>query len=76
MKGATHNEIDLRRLDSYLIHPAIAQQAAHTQIDDSFWLISDHDPVELYEFLIDLGLTIQTFFVSENEFRVFLGKSR
>ena len=71
---ATDHVIDLRRLESFLIHPTIARQAALTSVDDSFWIVVDHDPIELYDFLIDLGLTVQTFIVSASEFRVFLGK--
>lgn len=74
MKDITHNIIDLRELEPHLTHPAIALRAASTQIDDSFWLIADHDPVELHEFLLELALTVQTFICSETEYRVFLGK--
>lgn len=74
MSDAIEQVIDLRRIESHLIHPTIAQRAAHTAADESFWMIADHDPVELYEFLIDLGLTVQTFIISSKEFRVFLGK--
>ena len=75
MSDAIEQVIDLRRIESHLIHSTIAQRAADTAADESFWMIADHDPVELYEFFIDLGLTVQTFVISEKEFRVFLGKS-
>jgi uncharacterized protein (DUF2249 family) len=74
MSDAIEQVIDLRRIESHLIHSTIAQRVAHTAADESFWMIADHDPVELHDFLIDLGLTVQTFIISEKEFRVFLGK--
>ena len=74
MKDISDTIIDLREVQRHLTHPVVARRAALTDIGESFWLITDHDPVELYEFLIELGLTMQTFIFSENEYRVFLGK--
>ena len=52
MKDITHRIIDLRDLEPHLTHPSIAPRAASTKIDESFWLIVDQDPVELFELLL------------------------
>lgn len=68
------NALDLRRIEHHLIHSTVARRAARTDANSSFWIITDHDPVELHEYLNELGFIVHTFIVSPREFRVFCGK--
>lgn len=66
--------LDLRKVDSDLILLLIEIRANTVEKNGSFWLIHDHDPIELYEFFINLGFLPQTFIFSNDEYRIFLGK--
>ncbi|MEM1083146.1 MAG: DUF2249 domain-containing protein [Verrucomicrobiota bacterium] len=72
--GFFHNAIDLRKVEGHLLHPTIANAASGVESNGSMWLVSDHDPLELHDFLNQLGFTVQTFAVARDEFWIFLGR--
>jgi len=68
------NMLDLRMMLPELVTLLIEVRASLVEANGSFWIICDHDPVELYDFFVELGFTIQTFIYSPKEYRVFLGR--
>ncbi|MCH6256324.1 hypothetical protein MLD52_07175 [Puniceicoccaceae bacterium K14] len=68
------NALDLRSLDVETAKTKVAERASQTKIHNSFWALCDHDPIELYETFIDLGLNIQAFVYPPEGYRIFLGR--
>ena len=68
--------LDLRLLESDKLHSAIAQRANLVEPDRSFWLIADHDPLELHEYFNELGFSVTTYVPCEGEYWVFMGRVR
>jgi len=72
--GFFQHTLDLRELHDHKIHASIAQQAAGVEENAAMWLIVDHDPVELHEYLNELGFSVTTFVPNAGEFWVFMGR--
>ncbi|MEM7010007.1 MAG: hypothetical protein AAF585_00865 [Verrucomicrobiota bacterium] len=68
--------LDLRKMPPQLARSAAAERAADTEVGSSFWMIDDHEPVEICQLLGEMGFAIQTFIYSETEYRVFAGNCR
>ncbi|WP_309381365.1 DUF2249 domain-containing protein [Cerasicoccus frondis] len=66
--------LDLRDMDTLLASAAIGERVASVAENGSFWMIHDHDPVELYELLDDLGFSMQAYFYDLGEYRIFAGR--
>ena len=66
--------LDLRSVEPELIEMLIEVRASVVEENGSFWMIHDHDPVELCDFVAELGFNIQTFIYAPSEFRIFLGR--
>ena len=67
--------LDLRKIAPELRHLIIEVRALQVEQEGSFWMIDDHEPVELYDFLEALGFCVQTYSCSNKEYRIFLGKN-
>ena len=66
--------LDLRKIAPELRVLIIEVHALQVEEAGSFWMIDDHDPVELYDFLKTLGYCVQTCIYTNKEYRIFLGK--
>ena len=66
--------LDLRETAAELVQLIIESRCLQVEKNACLWLIFDHDPIEHYEFLCELGFNVQTFIFSPNEYRIFLGK--
>ncbi|MFT5905297.1 MAG: hypothetical protein ACI9E1_000893 [Cryomorphaceae bacterium] len=66
--------LDLRALADDEVHSAISKYVSDVPMHGSCWIILDHDPVELYDFLSDMGMVVNTFIYDLDEYRVFLGR--
>lgn len=67
--------LDLRKIAPELRRLTIEVHALQVEEAGSFWMIDDHDPVELYDFLKALGYCVQTCIHTNKEYRIFLGKN-
>ena len=67
--------LDLRKIDPELRMLVIEARALEVEEAGSFWMIDDHDPIELYNFLEALGFSVQTYIYTNKEYRIFLGKN-
>ena len=71
----SHSEIlDLREINPDLVELIIEARAGSVDVNGSFWMIHDRDPVELYDFILDLGFTMQTFICPPNAYHIFIGR--
>ena len=67
--------LDLRAMPPGLAKSAVAERAADTEPNGSFWMVDNREPIEICEFLISIGFTIQTHLFSEDEFLIFAGNT-
>ena len=66
-------KIDLRGKELEQIKDKVVNILPELSKHKSLWLICDHEPLELYQYLIDNDYVFQTFIISKNEFRLFVG---
>jgi uncharacterized protein (DUF2249 family) len=66
-------KIDLRGEDVDQIQDKLMCLLPKLSKHKSLWLICDHEPTELYQYLIDKEFNFQTFIISNNEFCLFVG---
>ena len=66
-------KIDLRGEENKQIQDILMCLLPKLSKHKSLWLICDHEPTNLYQYLIDNDLNFQTFIISDNEFRLFVG---
>ncbi|MEM1295912.1 MAG: hypothetical protein AAGH89_11145 [Verrucomicrobiota bacterium] len=72
MNSWISNALDLRNMPSGLAASAVAERVADTGSNESFWLLHDHEPVEICKYLFDQGFTIQTYLFSLDEYLIFV----
>jgi len=68
------NVMDLRDVDPELLELLIEVRASVVESNGSFWIVTDHDPVDLCDFIDELGFTVQTYICGIDEYRIFLGR--
>ena len=67
--------LDLRKIAPKLRGLIIEVHALQVEGAGSFWMIDDHDTVELYDFLTASGYCVQTCTHTNKGYRIFLGKN-
>ncbi len=68
--------LDLRKIAPEFRVLIIEVHALQVEEAGSFWMIDDHDPVEIYDFLTALVYCVQTCIHTNKGYRIFLGKTR
>lgn len=74
METSKTDMLDLRVIEPELVEMFVEVRASIVEKNGSFWMIHDHDPVELYDFILDLGFTAQTYIYGPSEYRIFVGR--
>lgn len=71
----TLNLLDLKGIDTKNGLLKLKKETQLMKKKGAIWLVDDHEPTELYPFLIQQELHFQTFIISKNEYRLFISKN-
>ena len=71
--GLTLELLDLRGFGEAESLDMLEAQIENSLSDDSFWIIDDKEPFHCYDYLKEKECTFETYIISENEYRIFVG---
>ena len=74
MNNTLSNPLDLRGLTPSEAKSSLESRSATVEPGGSFWVLCDHDPIELYQDFIEIGFIAQTFIYPPEGYRVHLGR--
>ena len=71
--SVTFNRLDIRGLSSRVARNILVESLKERKNDHPIWLIDDKEPIDCYAFLVQENYLFETFIMSGNEYRVFIG---
>jgi hypothetical protein len=67
--------VDIRGLSSKSANEKLVSSLNERKKNEPLWLIDDKEPVDCYTYLVQENYLFETFIMSSNEYRVFVGWS-